>query len=576
MNLSLLETITVQQWMRRVCWSAVVAHALWVSSAQDARGGGGPENVFLLVNVQSYASRTIANHFIRFRQLPPGNVLYLNIDRTLERIAVGDFRDKILRPALAAIERRGLKGQIDYLVYSSDFPWSVDLKRDVQEVKLPKYLRPVGSLTGATYLWQWVLTANPQSIGLTNNFYVPPPGSEKKPGRSRGFRGWYGWSSPGRLLEAGGPSYLLSTMLAVTSGRGNSVDQAIATLRRSARSDGSRPKGTIYYVRNGTPRSRPRHELFPLAVADLKRLGIRAEILRGSIVKNKPDVMGAMIGTAHFDWGTSGSKILPGAICDNLTSFGGDLRKNGSQTPLTEFLRYGAAGSSGTVVEPFAIQAKFPLPSIHVHYARGCSLAEAFYQSVSGPYQLLIVGDPLCRPWAVIPKVTARGIRDGATVEGVLRLQPAATTRGKFPVDRFELFVNGRRRKTCRPGESLTLDTRQHPDGHLVVTVVAIESSSIETQGRATFRVTAHNGDRAVEWEATPAYRISATGSLSITARCRGATDILFLQNRRVVATISGDSGQVTLDARRTLGSGPTPAASRWRPPSTRMAIRPG
>ncbi|MFV2067085.1 MAG: hypothetical protein ACC645_08910, partial [Pirellulales bacterium] len=188
----------------------------------------------------------------------------------------------------------------------------------------------------------------------------------------------------------------------------------------------------------------------------------------------------------------------------------------------------------------------------------GCSLAEAFYQSVSGPYQLLIVGDPLCRPWAVIPKVTVNGIRDGATVEGVLHLQPAASTRGKFPVDRFELFVNGRRRKTCLPGESLTLDTRQHPDGHLVVTVVAIESSSIETQGRATFRVTAHNGDCAVEWQATPAAnQISATGSLRIAARCRGATEILFLQNRRVVATIPGDSGQITLDARRTLGSGP-------------------
>ena len=41
---------------------------------------------------------------------------------------------------------------------------------------------------------------------------------------------------------------------------------------------------------------------------------------------------------------------------------------------------------------------------IQVHYARGCSLAEAFYQSVYAPYQLMIVGDPLCRPWANIPR----------------------------------------------------------------------------------------------------------------------------------------------------------------------------
>ena len=46
------------------------------------------------------------------------------------------------------------------------------------------------------------------------------------------------------------------------------------------------------------------------------------------------------------------------------------------------------------------LQQKFPLPFIHDHYAQGCSLAEAFYQSVWGPYQLLILGDPLTRPFA--------------------------------------------------------------------------------------------------------------------------------------------------------------------------------
>ena len=87
------------------------------------------------------------------------------------------------------------------------------------------------------------------------------------------------------------------------------------------------------------------------------------------------------------------------------------MSEGAGQTPLSEFLRYGAAGSSGTVTEPFAIAEKFPSPMIQVHYARGCTLAEAFYQSVHGPYQLLIVGDPLCRPWADIPQVSVAGRR---------------------------------------------------------------------------------------------------------------------------------------------------------------------
>ena len=63
-------------------------------------------------------------------------------------------------------------------------------------------------------------------------------------------------------------------------------------------------------------------------------------------------------------------------------------------------MRYGAAGSRGTVHEPYAQHPKFPNPLIHVFYADGCSLAEAFYRGIWGPYQLMGVGDGLARPFA--------------------------------------------------------------------------------------------------------------------------------------------------------------------------------
>jgi hypothetical protein len=71
---------------------------------------------------------------------------------------------------------------------------------------------------------------------------------------------------------------------------------------------------------------------------------------------------------------------------------------------LSELIKAGAAGSSGTVTEPYALQEKFPHPNMYVTYARGASLAEAFYLSVTGPYQLLIVGDPLCQPFSSAPQ----------------------------------------------------------------------------------------------------------------------------------------------------------------------------
>ena len=134
---------------------------------------------------------------------------------------------------------------------------------------------------------------------------------------------------------------------------------------------------------------------------------MRAEVVAGPLPQGRRDVAGLTMGAADFDWAKSGNTILPGAICENLTSLGAVFTPSAGQTPLSAFVRAGAAGSSGTVIEPYALQAKFPHPAIHVHYARGATLAEAFYQAVQSPYQLLVVGDPLCRPWATIPQVTA-------------------------------------------------------------------------------------------------------------------------------------------------------------------------
>ena len=69
-----------------------------------------------------------------------------------------------------------------------------------------------------------------------------------------------------------------------------------------------------------------------------------AEIVDGVLPEKKNDVQGVMVGAADFDWKDCGSTILPGAICEHFTSFGGEMRAGAGQTPLSEFLRYGAAG----------------------------------------------------------------------------------------------------------------------------------------------------------------------------------------------------------------------------------------
>ncbi len=127
--------------------------------------------------------------------------------------------------------------------------------------------------------------------------------------------------------------------------------------------------------------------------------------------------LGATLGISDVSWPATKSTILPGAIVENLTSLGGAMEVP-AQTKLTEFLRYGAAASSGTVTEPFTIPQKFPHAMIHAYYAAGLTVAEAYYSSISGPYQLLIAGDPLCAPFAKPPRFTLGGVTEGMQIGG--------------------------------------------------------------------------------------------------------------------------------------------------------------
>jgi hypothetical protein len=636
-------------------------------AAESTFAGGGPENVVVVVNGDSWASKAVANEFVRLRRIPAGNVVYLADVPDFETVDVETFRQRILRPVLQAIADRGLQTQIDYVVYSSDLPWAVNATSDLDGKSVHRAFTPIGSLNGMTYLYQRVLAGGAGYLQLDSNRYLRRPMAELKKdpvtaedrarfvqafqlvreqkwgeaetllenlakkypaeaglhynlacclarqeklaaataalakaveagwsdrrhaegdadlkpltGRddfqhllakmdensratfevqpTRGFRSRYQWNARGDTVPTG-ERYLLSTMLAVTSGRGNSAAEAVAALRRSAAADYSRPAGTIYYLVNGDVRSKTRDRAFPSAAAQLKTLGVKADVIDGVLPPGKDDVQGAMIGAAAFDWQASNSRILPGAICEHLTSFGGVMGEKSGQTPLTEFIRHGAAGASGTVTEPLAIAAKFPSAFLHVHYAGGCSLAEAFYQAVSGPYQLLIVGDPLCQPWAQRREVTADGLKAGAEVSGAIVITPAANDIEGVPrpVDRFELYLDGRLSDTCRPEEQFRLDTSTIADGYHEVRVVAIDATPVETQHRLVVPLVVNNRGRRVTLAAPGGEQVRWDQPVVVDASAAGADVIGIFHNGRRLATIERDRGAAEL-LPRDLGRGP-------------------
>lgn len=535
-------------------WWRLAALLSLAAPAASAHAGGGPENLFLVVNSTSSDSIAVANAFVAARGIPPINVFMLPWAGSKEAVTLARFKDEILTPVLKGIDSRRLAPQIDGIVYSADFPWRIDYREALPPELVKQDTFPSGSLTGMTTLFAAVSSGTPAWLEAESNDYYRRPGRDGVPGETVGFRGWYGWGQDGRLLEAGGNRYLLSVMLGVTAGRGNTVREVAAYLERAAAADGTRPAGTIYLMTNSDVRTTTRSAAFPAIVRALTALGVKAEIASGTLPERRPDVAGLMAGTPTFDWAASGSSMLPGAICENLTSFGGIFTPDASQTPLSEFLRAGAAGSCGTVIEPYSIQAKFPHPGIHVHYCRGASLAEAFYQSVSSPYQLLVVGDPLCQPWAEIPKIeaTLAGADDpltpGGVLSGVIKIVPRASLPEGRACDRFELFVDGVRVSSCEAGGTLSLDTATLADGHHELRVVGIAATAVETQGRSVIPVIFSNHGRALAISAAP-LRARPNDTVTVTIEGEDLDGVLVFATGRVLGRLRAAAGSIDVPA---------------------------
>jgi len=522
--------------------------------------------VLLVVNSGSDSSKTIANHYIEMRKIPAQNVLYLDWRGGPSAIKGDAFRSKILLPIVTAIEERKLNAQVDYIVYSSDFPWRIDLQTLFTDPKQNVPANQAGSLTGLTYLTPYVIGRVPGLVSTNVNWYVPALDSQNTVKcqqlanvPTRGFRSIYLWDEKGdRTLDPKvGQRYLLSTVLGITTGRGNTVDEILSYLKRAVLADGTRPTGTIYFLRNKNIRSTTRDACFPSVASQINQVGVRAVVDEGTIPQGKADVMGLMAGVENFDWDTSRSTILPGAICEHLTSYGGVMKADGYQTPLSEFLRHGAAGASGTIREPGAVQAKFPLPTLQLHYARGASLAEAFYQSVMGPYQLLIVGDPLCQPWAKFPTVTVDGIKQGQELRGSIALTPAGRSADGQPARVVDLYVDGKLMARIPNGTKVNVDTTKLADGYHEFRLVAIDRSPLETQGRILVSITVNNRGGALEAKLLSPPSVNSSGKFNLSFKQAGATAIVIRQNSRQLGRVQGEAGEIAIPA-ATLGRGPT------------------
>ena len=424
--------------------------------------GLGPHELLVLVNDRSSNSVEIAGEFVRLRGIPEINVVRLSLPAyaggaTVD-IAQDDFTREIWTPALKALRERGIEDHILAWVYSADFPTTINTV-------------PAISLQGITFL---------------RNVPVAPPEVEKGTYASVLFAG------PNPAVQ-GGENYasrtfdtfsewlkddmpLPSMMLGYTGERGNSRETVLKCLRSGIASDGTRPTGTVFFVTSDDIRAQCRQWQFEPVRRDLIQLGVRAETTR-AFPAGRKDIMGLMMGTADLNPGAD-NRYLPGSMAEHLTSMAGAFQTP-SQTKISAWIEAGTAGAAGAVVEPMSVWQKFPSARFFVHYANGCSMMESFFQSIRCPLQLLIVGDPLARPWAPTNVVLRVEGLESNTVSGVVKAHAEARSGPGCRYWRFLYLLDG---KAVGRSADLVLDTSAIPEGPHQLRVVAYGPGLVRDQ----------------------------------------------------------------------------------------------
>ncbi len=172
---------------------------------------------------------------------------------------------------------------------------------------------------------------------------------------------------------------------------------AKALIDRGVRSDGEAPQGTAYLVTTGDPQRNVRSAEYQYGerVAGHE---FDFHVVTGPAPEDPADVMFYFTGAAVVP-GIERIRLLPGAVADHLTSFGGMLTDS-SQMSSLRWLDAGATGSYGSVVEPCNFLGKFPnVGVLMAHYLAGETLLEAYWKSVQMPGQGLFIGEPLAAPF---------------------------------------------------------------------------------------------------------------------------------------------------------------------------------
>jgi uncharacterized protein (TIGR03790 family) len=339
----------------------------------------GPDNVLVIVNAQSGASRSIGDYYARKRGIPRKNVCLISAADE-ETISRPTYNDRIAAPIAACLKSRGLVETILYIVTTQGVPLRVKgrIGQDGDNASVDSEL---------TLLYS-ALRGRPHPVDgpIANPFFRQRDANLRRPQF---------------------PIYLVTRLAAYDLAQVKSmIDRSLI-----AKNAGmfvldlreGQDRGGDQWLRNAAillPRERVLLEETNKVVYHQKRVIGYAAWGSNDTNRKQRDL--------DFEW-------LPGAIATEFVSTNGrTFRKppptwnigtwsdsktwfaGSPQSMAADFIAAGATGASGHVDEPYLGHTPRPdylLPA----YQAGRNLAESFYISIpSLSWQNIVLGDPLC------------------------------------------------------------------------------------------------------------------------------------------------------------------------------------
>lgn len=422
-----------------------------------ARAGLGPAHVLVVYNADAPGAKDVADRYVQARNLPTGHVCALSgIDPKAASIDLASFTAKVQKPLDACLAAAPEPDEIDALVTVRGLPYLVTLASG--QIGFEALLQ-VGHGTKdgkeIATLAQGSAASLPNPLflkgGLTSEFTISNPYQDWYRSSTQVVRQKVAPSAFSRLAVVDKGTVKLSKQLYVVARLdGFDFSDATALITRAIDAEkAGAPKGTLLCMHGADDARGARDPECEHATRVLKAAGFDTTWLPTFDGKLSGKTVGAYFtGAADIRDAIAGNTYVPGAIVDNLTSFGAVPQNflcsadgktcpaSESQTSIARFVRAGASFVHGTVAEPN--NNVFPNAGALLHYTMGYSAGEAFlFHEQFLAWYNLHVGDPLLAPWAARPKVTLGEAR-AATPFVVTASHPDG-------VQKVRLYVAGKR-----------------------------------------------------------------------------------------------------------------------------------